>query len=86
MYALIDSGWVSIHGKKCQPTRKLWGGEEIEFYRSGPRASPHVATEGPVQPVLHNDAALVIRGPGRFPGTALLEVDLNTGRTHQMAR
>ncbi len=59
--ALIDSGGVRIRGKKCQPTRKLWGGEEIELDRPQPRASPHAASsEGPVLPVLHDDAALVI--------------------------
>ena len=26
---LIAQGHVRIRGKKCQPTRKLWGGEEI---------------------------------------------------------
>ncbi|MFP2931681.1 RluA family pseudouridine synthase [Pyxidicoccus sp. 3LG] len=60
--ALIDSGGVRIRGKKCQPTRKLWGGEEIEVERPEPRAPPSVpaSAEGPVLPVLHDDAALVI--------------------------
>lgn len=58
--ALIDSGAVRIRGKKCQPTRKLWGGEEIELERPEPRAAPVASAEGPVLPVLHDDAALVI--------------------------
>jgi len=58
--ALIDSGAVRIRGKKCQPTRKLWGGEEIELERPEPRAAPVGSTEGPMLPVLHDDAALVI--------------------------
>ncbi|AKQ64520.1 Ribosomal large subunit pseudouridine synthase D [Myxococcus hansupus] len=58
--ALIDSGAVRIRGKKCQATRKLWGGEEIELERPEPRAAPQVSAEGPVLPVLHDDAALVI--------------------------
>jgi 23S rRNA pseudouridine1911/1915/1917 synthase len=59
--ALIDSGAVRIRGKKCQPTRKLWGGEEIEIERPEPRAAPTAAAaEGPLLPVLHDDTALVI--------------------------
>ncbi|GHG62948.1 RluA family pseudouridine synthase [Comamonas sp. JC664] len=58
--ALIDAGAVRIRGKKCQATRKLWGGEEIELERPAPRAAPQVSAEGPVLPVLHDDAALVI--------------------------
>lgn len=58
--ALIDAGVVRIRGKKCQPTRKLWGGEEIEIERPEPRAAPEASVDGPVLPVLHDDAALVI--------------------------
>ncbi|MCE9673568.1 pseudouridine synthase [Myxococcus stipitatus] len=58
--ALIDSGAVRIRGKKCQPTRKLWGGEEIEIERPEPRAAPAASIQGPTLPVLHDDAALVI--------------------------
>ncbi len=58
--ALIDAGAVRIRGKKCQPMRKLWGGEEIEIERPEPRAAPEASVDGPVLPVLHDDAALVI--------------------------
>ncbi|HYO57734.1 RluA family pseudouridine synthase [Archangium sp.] len=62
--ALIEQGYVRIRGKKCQPTRKLWGGEEIEISRPPPRppsrASARRSVEGPELPVLHDDASLVI--------------------------
>lgn len=58
--ALIEAGGVRIRGKKCQPTRKLWGGEELEIERPEPRASPRSSMEGPTLTVLHDDAALVI--------------------------
>jgi len=59
--ALIAQGHVRIRGKKCQPTRKLWGGEEIELERPPPRR-PNMrrAVEGPELPVLYDDADLVI--------------------------
>ncbi|MET0405288.1 MAG: RluA family pseudouridine synthase [Cystobacter sp.] len=58
---LIDQGQVRIRGKKCQPTRKLWGGEEIELSLPAPRtAAPRRFVEGPPLPVLHDDAALLI--------------------------
>jgi 23S rRNA pseudouridine1911/1915/1917 synthase len=61
---LISRGRVRIRGKTCQPTRKLWGGEEIEFERPPPRAparSPgRGAAKGPELRVLHSDAALVV--------------------------
>jgi 23S rRNA pseudouridine1911/1915/1917 synthase len=57
---LIDQGHVRIRGKKCQPTRKLWGGEEIELSRPEPRAPVKRFVEGPALPVLHDDASLVI--------------------------
>jgi 23S rRNA pseudouridine1911/1915/1917 synthase len=58
--ALIDQGHVRIRGKKCQPTRKLWGGEEIELERPPPRAPPRRSVEGPDVPVLYDDEDLVI--------------------------
>ncbi|MCE9667648.1 RluA family pseudouridine synthase [Myxococcus stipitatus] len=58
--ALIDAGAVRIRGKKCQPTRKLWGGEDIELDRPEPRQPARPAPTGPALPVLHDDAALVI--------------------------
>jgi 23S rRNA pseudouridine1911/1915/1917 synthase len=57
---LIEQGHVRIRGKKCQPSRKLWGGEEVELSRPPPRAPPRRSLEGPGLPVLHEDAALVI--------------------------
>ncbi len=59
---LIEQGHVRIRGKKCQATRKLWGGEEIELNRPAPAAPPVAkrSVEGPELPVLHDDAALVI--------------------------
>jgi 23S rRNA pseudouridine1911/1915/1917 synthase len=61
---LIEQGLVRIRGKKCQPTRKLWGGEEIELSRPPPRAPPRAqvrrSIEGPELPVLHDDASMVI--------------------------
>ncbi|OJH37665.1 RluA family pseudouridine synthase [Cystobacter ferrugineus] len=58
---LIEQGHVRIRGKKCQPTRKLWGGEEIELSRPEPRAPPaRRFVEGPALPVLHDDASWVI--------------------------
>jgi 23S rRNA pseudouridine1911/1915/1917 synthase len=58
---LIAQGHVRIRGKTCQPTRKLWGGEEIELERPPPRRpNARRAVEGPELPVLHDDAALVI--------------------------
>jgi 23S rRNA pseudouridine1911/1915/1917 synthase len=57
---LIDKGQVRIRGKKCQPTRKLWGGEEIELELPPPRAAPRRSVQGPDLPVLHDDAAIVI--------------------------
>ncbi|HEX8434583.1 pseudouridine synthase, partial [Archangium sp.] len=61
---LIEQGLVRIRGKKCQPTRKLWGGEEIELDRPAPRAPPRAqvrrSIEGPELPVLHDDASMVI--------------------------
>jgi 23S rRNA pseudouridine1911/1915/1917 synthase len=57
---LIDQGHVRIRGKKCQPTRKLWGGEEIELSRPEPRAPARRFVEGPELPVLHDDAAWVV--------------------------
>jgi len=62
--ALIEKGHVLIRGKKCQSSRKLWGGEEIELSRPPPRAQTRAAVsrsaEGPELPVLHDDASLVI--------------------------
>jgi 23S rRNA pseudouridine1911/1915/1917 synthase len=58
--ALIEQGHVRIRGKKCQPTRKLWGGEEIELSRPPPRAPARHFAEGPELPVLHDDASLLI--------------------------
>jgi 23S rRNA pseudouridine1911/1915/1917 synthase len=58
--ALIDQGQVRIRGKKCQPTRKLWGGEEIEIDRPPPRRPPRRSVEGPELPVLYDDEAMVI--------------------------
>ena len=57
---LIEQGHVRIRGKKCQPTRKLWGGEEVELSRPPPRAPPKRAPVGPTLPVLHDDASLLI--------------------------
>ncbi|QSQ13775.1 RluA family pseudouridine synthase [Myxococcus landrumensis] len=59
--ALIESGGVRIRGKKCQPTRKLWGGESLEIELPRPKATfiPS-SVEGPRLTVLHDDAALVI--------------------------
>ncbi len=57
---LISQGRVRIRGKQCQPTRKLWGGEEIELELPPPRAAPRRTVEGPELPVLHDDEALVI--------------------------
>jgi 23S rRNA pseudouridine1911/1915/1917 synthase len=57
---LIEQGHVRIRGKKCQPTRKLWGGDEIELSRPPPRAPERRSVEGPELPVLHDDAALLI--------------------------
>ncbi|HEX8700281.1 MAG TPA: RluA family pseudouridine synthase [Myxococcaceae bacterium] len=57
---LISQGRVRIRGKQCQPTRKLWGGEEIELELPPPRAAPKRAVEGPELPVLHDDEAMVI--------------------------
>lgn len=57
---LIEHGQVRIRGKKCQPTRKLWGGEEIELDRPPPRAPPRRSVEGPDLPVLYDDEAMVI--------------------------
>lgn len=79
--ALIEAGGVRIRGKKCQPTRKLWGGEELEIERPTPRASPRPTVEGPALTVLHDDAALVIvdKPPGLVvepEGRAASVVDL----------
>ncbi|WP_224364495.1 RluA family pseudouridine synthase [Hyalangium versicolor] len=57
---LIAQGQVRIRGKKCQPTRKLWGGEEIELDQPPPRAPPRRHVEGPELPVLHDDETMVI--------------------------
>jgi 23S rRNA pseudouridine1911/1915/1917 synthase len=57
---LIEKGHVRIRGKKCQSTRKLWGGEEIELEKPPPRAPVGLSSEGPELPVLHDDAAIVI--------------------------
>jgi 23S rRNA pseudouridine1911/1915/1917 synthase len=57
---LISQGRVRIRGKQCQPTRKLWGGEEIELELPPPRAAPRRTVEGPELPVLHDDKAMVI--------------------------
>jgi 23S rRNA pseudouridine1911/1915/1917 synthase len=57
---LIEHGQVRIRGKKCQPSRKLWGGEEIELDRPPPRAPPRRSVEGPTLPVLYDDEAMVI--------------------------
>ena len=57
---LISQGRVRIRGKQCQPTRKLWGGEEIELELPPPRGAPRRPVEGPGLPVLHDDEALVI--------------------------
>jgi 23S rRNA pseudouridine1911/1915/1917 synthase len=57
---LISQGRVRIRGKQCQPTRKLWGGEEIELELPPPRGAPRRPVEGPELPVLHDDEALVI--------------------------
>ncbi|MCY1001850.1 RluA family pseudouridine synthase [Myxococcus sp. MISCRS1] len=79
--ALIASGGVRIRGKKCQPTRKLWGGEELELERPEPKASTRPPVEGPALAVLHDDAALVIidKPPGLVvepEGRAASVVDL----------
>jgi 23S rRNA pseudouridine1911/1915/1917 synthase len=58
--ALITQGRVRIRGKQCQPTRKLWGGEEIELELPPPRAAPKLTMEGPELPVLHDDETMVI--------------------------
>jgi len=61
---LIEKGHVLIRGKKCQMSRKLWGGEEIELSSPAPRPPSHAqvrrSVEGPELPVLHDDAAMVI--------------------------
>jgi len=57
---LIEQGQVRIRGKKCQVTRKLWGGEEIELDVPPPRAPPKRTGEGPGLPVLYDDAAMVV--------------------------
>src|SRR5687767_15775492 len=57
---LIEHGQVRIRGKKCQPARKLWGGEEIEIDRPPPRPPARRSVEGPGLPVLYDDAAMVI--------------------------
>ncbi|WP_309892823.1 RluA family pseudouridine synthase [Archangium sp.] len=61
---LIEKGHVLIRGKKCQMSRKLWGGEEIELSSPTPRPPSHAqvrrSVEGPELPVLHDDAAMVI--------------------------
>jgi 23S rRNA pseudouridine1911/1915/1917 synthase len=57
---LISQGRVRIRGKQCQPTRKLWGGEEIELELPPPRGAPRRPVEGPELPVLHDDGAMVI--------------------------
>jgi 23S rRNA pseudouridine1911/1915/1917 synthase len=61
---LIEKGHVLIRGKKCQMSRKLWGGEEIELSSPAPRPPSHAqvrrSVEGPELPVLHEDAAMVI--------------------------
>ncbi|EPX61533.1 Ribosomal large subunit pseudouridine synthase D [Cystobacter fuscus DSM 2262] len=57
---LIEQGHVRIRGKQCQPTRKLWGGEEIELSRPEPRAPARRFVEGPALPVLHDDASWVV--------------------------
>ena len=57
---LIEHGQVRIRGKKCQPTRKLWGGEEIEIDQPPPRLPARRSVEGPELPVLYDDAAMVI--------------------------
>ncbi|MDC0714546.1 RluA family pseudouridine synthase [Stigmatella sp. ncwal1] len=57
---LIAQGHARIRGKKCQPTRKLWGGEEIELSLPSPRVPQGPAVEGPGLPVLHDDPHLVI--------------------------
>ncbi|ADO70679.1 RluA family pseudouridine synthase [Stigmatella aurantiaca] len=58
---LIAQGNVRIRGKKCQPTRKLWGGEEIELSLPPPRVPQGTAAvEGPGLPVLHDDPDMVI--------------------------
>ena len=58
--ALIEQGHVRIRGKKCQATRKLWGGEEIELSRPAPVAPVRAPVEGPALPVLHDDAGMVL--------------------------
>jgi 23S rRNA pseudouridine1911/1915/1917 synthase len=57
---LIEHGQVRIRGKKCQPSRKLWGGEEIEIDQPPPRPATRRSVEGPDLPVLFDDAAMVI--------------------------
>jgi 23S rRNA pseudouridine1911/1915/1917 synthase len=57
---LIEHGQVRIRGKKCQPARKLWGGEEIEIDPPPPRPPARRSVEGPELPVLYDDAAMVI--------------------------
>jgi len=61
---LIEKGHVLIRGKKCQMSRKLWGGEEVELSSPAPRppsrAQVQRSVEGPELPVLHDDAAMVI--------------------------
>ncbi|WNG39505.1 RluA family pseudouridine synthase [Archangium violaceum] len=57
---LIEQGHVRIRGKKCQSSRKLWGGEEIELSRPPPRAPARRSVEGPELPVLYDDASLLI--------------------------
>jgi 23S rRNA pseudouridine1911/1915/1917 synthase len=57
---LIARGLVRIRGKRCQPTRKLWGGEEIELDKPPPRPPSRRPVEGPELPVLYDDSSIVI--------------------------
>ncbi len=55
--ALCQRGAVRIRGKACSPLRRLYGGEEVEVERPGPRAATPL---GPDLAVLHDDEACLV--------------------------
>jgi 23S rRNA pseudouridine1911/1915/1917 synthase len=62
---LVAAGEVRIRGKTCAPTRKLFGGEEVEV--ALPAARP-VAATGPALVLLHDDPdCLVVDKPAGLP-------------------